>query len=40
VRKLPGFKELVRREGLVDYWRVNGWPDRCQPTTADDFECS
>jgi TolB-like protein/DNA-binding winged helix-turn-helix (wHTH) protein len=40
VRRLPGFKELVRREGLVDYWRVAGWPNRCQPTTADDFECS
>jgi len=27
VRKLAGFKELVRREGLVDYWRANGWPE-------------
>jgi hypothetical protein len=40
VRRLPGFKDLLRREGLVDYWRVAGWPDRCQPTTAEDFECS
>jgi len=40
VRKLPGFKDLVRREGLVDYWHHNGWPDLCRPTTADDFECS
>jgi TolB-like protein/DNA-binding winged helix-turn-helix (wHTH) protein len=40
VRRLPGFKELLRREGLVDYWRVAGWPNSCQPTTADDFECS
>jgi hypothetical protein len=39
MRSLPGFKELVRREGLVDYWRVHGWPDFCQPTTNDDFEC-
>ena len=39
VRKLPEFKNLVRREGLVDYWRVEGWPDVCRPTTADDFEC-
>jgi len=40
VRKLPGFKDLLRREGLVDYWEANGWPDLCQPTTAGDFECS
>jgi hypothetical protein len=40
VRKLPGFKDLVAREGLVDYWREYGWPELCQPTTADDFECS
>lgn len=39
VRKLPGFKELVAREGLVDYWRANGWPDACAPTVGDDFEC-
>jgi TolB-like protein len=39
VRQLPGFKDLVRREGLVDYWRKYGWPDLCQPTTNDDFGC-
>jgi TolB-like protein len=39
MRALPAFKELVRREGLVDYWRVHGWPDLCQPTSNDDFEC-
>jgi hypothetical protein len=39
VRTLPGFKDLVRREGLVDYWRAEGWPDLCRPTTGDDFEC-
>jgi TolB-like protein/DNA-binding winged helix-turn-helix (wHTH) protein len=40
VRKLPGFKRLVRREGLVDYWRAIGWPDLCRPTVGDDFECT
>jgi hypothetical protein len=40
VRRQPGFKELVRREGLVDYWRKNGWPAFCRPTVAEDFECS
>jgi hypothetical protein len=39
VRQLAGFKELVRREGLVDYWRAYGWPDLCRPTADDDFEC-
>jgi len=39
VRQLPGFKDLVRREGLVEYWQAYGWPDLCQPMTSDDFEC-
>jgi TolB-like protein/DNA-binding winged helix-turn-helix (wHTH) protein len=40
VRKLAGFKDLVRREGLVDYWRAYGWPELCRPTAGgDDFEC-
>jgi hypothetical protein len=39
VRQLPGFRDLVRREGLVDYWEAYGWPDLCQPTTSGDFEC-
>ena len=40
VRKLSGFKEMVRREGLVDYWREQGWPELCWPTAGDDFECA
>ena len=40
VRKLPGFKDLVREHGLVDYWREFGWGDYCQPLGADDFECT
>jgi hypothetical protein len=39
VRKLPGFKSIVERMGLVAYWRERGWGDFCQPTTGDDFEC-
>jgi TolB-like protein len=39
MRQLPGFKQLVRDMGLVDYWRQAGWPDRCHPTTGDDFKC-
>jgi TolB-like protein len=39
VRKLPGFKQLMRDAGLVDYWRKYGWSEYCKPTTGDDFEC-
>jgi TolB-like protein len=39
VRKLPGFKPLMRDVGLVDYWRKYGWGDYCKPTVGDDFEC-
>jgi tetratricopeptide (TPR) repeat protein len=40
VRQLPGFKDLVRDLGLVDFWRTSGnWGDFCKPVGADDFEC-
>jgi TolB-like protein len=39
VRKQPGFKQLMRDAGLVEYWRKFGWSDYCKPTTGDDFEC-
>jgi TolB-like protein len=39
VRRLPGFKQLVRDMGLVDFWRKTTWPDLCKPVDADDFEC-
>jgi hypothetical protein len=40
VRKQPGFKALVQRAGLVDYWRTyDSWGDFCRPTSGDDFEC-
>ena len=31
VRKTERFKTLVRKMGLVDYWRAKGWPDHCRP---------
>ena len=41
VRKLPGFKDLVRSQGLADYWRATGkWGDFCHAVGDDDFECS
>ncbi len=39
MRSLPGFKTLVQRAGLVDYWRVYGWADTCRPLGEQDFEC-
>ncbi|GAG92053.1 unnamed protein product [marine sediment metagenome] len=39
VRKLPGFKDIVREAGLVDYWREFGWGYYCRPIGNDDFEC-
>lgn len=40
VRKLPGFKGLLRDLGLVDYWRKTGdWGFFCRPVGGDDFEC-
>ena len=40
MRRLPGFKDLVRDAGLVDYWRTTGnWGDLCHPVGEDDFEC-
>jgi tetratricopeptide (TPR) repeat protein len=40
LRKSERFKALVRKVGLVDYWKARGWPDLCHPTTGDDFECN
>lgn len=40
MRRFPGFKDLVRDLGLVDYWRASGnWGDFCRPISDDDFEC-
>jgi TolB-like protein/Tfp pilus assembly protein PilF len=40
MRRLPGFKDLVRNLGLVDYWRTTGnWGQFCRPLSDDDFEC-
>lgn len=39
-RCLPGFKDLMRKAGLLDYWRDSGhWGDFCRPLGHDDFEC-
>ena len=39
VRRLPGFKTWVEKEGLLAYWRRSEtWADFCRPA-GDDFEC-
>jgi TolB-like protein len=40
VRKTDRFKALVRKMGLIDYWRATGWPPFCHPTAGDDFACN
>jgi hypothetical protein len=41
LRREPGFKDLLRSQGLPEYWnRFEKWPTAfCRPTTGDDFEC-
>ncbi len=40
MRRLPGFKDLVKKLGLVDYWQRSGnWGDFCHPVGDDDFVC-
>ena len=38
-RRLPGFKDVVIKAGLVDYWREFGWGEHCRPLGDTDFEC-
>jgi len=41
MRKLPGFKDLVRDLGLADYWRASGnWGEFCRPLDKNDLECT
>jgi len=39
-RMTERYKTYARKAGLVDYWRVKGWPEFCHPTTGDDFACT
>lgn len=39
-RNMPGFREIVRKTGLLDYWRSSGmWGEFCGPADSRDFEC-
>ena len=40
VRRHPRFKDIMRKIGLVDYWRKSGnWPEFCHAVGDGDFEC-
>ena len=41
-RLTEAFKDAMREQGLVDYWRASGnWGDYCRPLEGnDDFECN
>ena len=39
VRRQPGFKDLVRKMNLEEYWRASDWPDYCRPQGESDFVC-
>ncbi len=39
IRRHPYFKEFVANTRLLDYWRENGWPNRCTPLDGQDFRC-
>ena len=38
IRQDPRFVKLVTDAGRLDYWRANGWPDKCEPA-GDTFVC-
>jgi hypothetical protein len=33
------FKQFVRNNNLLTYWREAGFPKQCRPVGEDDFEC-
>ena len=40
LRADPRFKDILRKQGLAEYFRASGkWGDFCRPVGTDDFEC-
>jgi tetratricopeptide (TPR) repeat protein len=38
-RQTTFFKQFVRNNNLLAYWREAGFPKQCRPVGEDDFEC-
>jgi len=38
-RKTTSFKQFVRNNNFLAYWRQAGFPKQCRPVGEDDFEC-
>jgi len=38
-RKTTSFKQFVRNNNFLTYWREAGFPKQCRPLGEDDFEC-
>jgi TolB-like protein len=38
-RNSAGFKKLIVRLGVADYWRKHGYPPQCHAVGANDFTC-
>jgi len=38
-RQTTSFKQFVRNNDLLPYWRKAGFPKQCRPLGEDDFEC-
>lgn len=39
LRRSPVFQDYLRRSGLLDFWKQNGWPDRCRSDGGDGVAC-
>jgi tetratricopeptide (TPR) repeat protein len=38
-RNSPAFKQILNRMGVVDFWRLKGFPPQCRAIGAKDFTC-
>ena len=38
-RNSAGFKQVLRENGVLDYWRKHGFPSHCRAVGKDDFNC-
>ncbi len=36
----PRWKDQVRKDGILDVWRLRGFPPQCQAAEGDDFNCT